>query len=131
MTTCCGPQCSWQNLGGRTQHRELPCQALGEVRSSFNFVISSAACKHILPSMVQRPQDTTGLRRTPLYPGALMSNGCLRLLGVFDAASALLPLESTHTLFDVRLRYFKDTAEAPSLPLAELHGISYPSRCKF
>ena len=42
MTTCCGPQCSWQNLGGQIQHRELPCQALGEVRFSFNFVISFA-----------------------------------------------------------------------------------------
>lgn len=55
-----------------------------------------------------------------------MSDGCLQLLQEFDAASAMLPLESTHMCFDVRLWYFKDTAEVPSLPLAKSHSTSHP-----
>lgn len=55
-----------------------------------------------------------------------MSDGCLQLLQEFDAASAMLPLESTHMCFDVRLWYFKDIVEVPSLPLAKSHGISHP-----
>lgn len=55
-----------------------------------------------------------------------MSDGCLQLLQEFDAASAMLPLERTHMCFDVRLWYFKDTAEVLSLPLAKSHSTSHP-----
>lgn len=48
-----------------------------------------------------------------------MSGGCLQLFQKFDAASAMLPLKSTHMCFDVRLWYFKDIVEIPSLPLGK------------
>lgn len=107
MPAGCGPQSFWQNPQDTAQRAS--CQALGGVRSTFNFVISSAAWQTCFAQ--HGPKATGHSLRNALHSGSAVRQ--------MFAAPAVL--ESTWLCFEVGLGYFKGTAEVPSLPLAKSH----------